>query len=86
MLEISDFNIMKRQEHYISPKDKSFRIKFGKHIANSLVDSSKKIKYLSNSRNYPNTMVLTTDDLAYNEIFGIIQKDNKGNMNIVVNT
>lgn len=80
MSEISDFNIMKRQEHYISPKDKSFRIKFGKHIANSLGNSSKKIKYLSNSCNYPNTVTLTSDDLAYNEIFGIIRKDNKGNI------
>ena len=71
---------MKRAEHYMSATDKSFRIKFGKHIASKFGSSIKKIKYLSNSANYPNSIALTSTDLISGEIFGIIRKDNNGNI------
>lgn len=71
---------MKRTEHYMSVGDKSFRIKFGKHIASKFDVTSKRIKYLSNSANYPDSVALTATDLISGEMFGIIRKDKTGNI------
>jgi hypothetical protein len=69
---------MKRTENYMSAADKSFRIKFGKHIANKFDVTTKRIKYLCNSVNYPDSVALTATDLISGDMFGVIRKDKTG--------
>jgi hypothetical protein len=69
---------MKRTENFMTAADKGFRIRFGKYINSKFNVGNNKIKYLSNSSNYPDSVSLTSEDLISGNMFGIIQKNNNG--------
>ena len=73
---------MRRTEKYISKTDMVIRKKFLAALNDRLGVVARRTEIIVNSREYPNTVTMSTMCLAdpYTEIFGFMQNDETGNI------